>query len=84
MPTILPDGRNAFLPITPTDGQIFIDSHRIKWEYDAETKTWAHKGIADDIPLATATNDGLLSNIDKNFLNGVPAVPGAFGIITDT
>jgi hypothetical protein len=75
---------NSFLPITPTDGQIFIDSEMVKWIYNANLDLWDRAGTVASIPLATDSSPGYMSRADKNLLDRIPAVPGGFGIITDT
>ncbi len=81
--TILSEGRETVLPATPTDKQIFVDSERVRWVYDAETEVWERAGTVENIPLANATTTGLMSSQDKALLDGVPEVGGGFGIIVD-
>jgi len=69
---------------TPTDGQIFVDSERVQWVYDAENARWEKFGTVETVPLADSENNGLMSASDKRLLDGVPAVGGGFGLITDT
>lgn len=82
--SILPSGRSTILPITPTDGQRFIDAEMVQWIYNAKLGVWERRGTADELPLATLSESGLMSPQDKNLLDGVPAVGGGFGIIADT
>ena len=82
--TLLPNGQCSVLPVIPTDGQIFIDKELVKWIYNAATDFWERSGTTASIPLVTATNAGYLSYSDKSLLDSIPAVPGSFGIITDT
>ncbi|MDB4489967.1 hypothetical protein N9045_00480 [bacterium] len=81
--SILPNGLCSTLPFAPTDGQIFIDAQRVQWIYSSDSGVWERRGTADDIPLASAIESGLMSPQQKNMLDKVPAVGGGFGIITD-
>lgn len=83
MSSILPN-RSSFLPSTPIDGQVFVDSQFVKWIYDAENRVWDKIGQVDSIPLATDNNAGLLSPQLKSVVDSIPQSPGGFGIITDT
>jgi len=69
---------------TPTDGQIFVDSERVQWVYDAEASRWERFGTVETVPLADAENSGLMSASDKRLLDNIPAVGGGFGLIVDT
>jgi hypothetical protein len=82
--TILPNGICALLPSMPVDGQVFIDSELVKWIYNAQSDLWERSGTATTVPLATDQSIGYMSYTDKNLLDSIPAVPGGFGIITDT
>lgn len=82
--SILPNGRCSVLPTTPTDGQVFVDSELVKWIYNASTDLWERSGTVTTIPIASSDNIGYLSSRDKALLDKIPAVPGGFGIITDT
>lgn len=82
--TVLPNGRHSFLPQTPTDGQLFVDSDFVQWSFDAANNVWERCGIVDSIPIVSDTNAGLLSPQDKALLDGTPITPGGFGIIADT
>jgi hypothetical protein len=82
--SILPNGLCSALPFTPTDGQVFIDAQRVQWVYSADNGVWERRGTADDIPLASSEQSGLMSPQQKNMLDKVPAIGGGFGIITDT
>jgi hypothetical protein len=73
----------TFLPISPTDGQRFVDAQLVQWIYNAEEGIWERRGTTDDLPLATLDQAGLLSPQDKSLLDGIPAIGGGFGIITD-
>ena len=72
----------ATLPHSPFDGQIYIDYQRIKWQWNSALEVWVSMGTADTFPLADNNTSGLLSAKDKVFLDAVPEVGGAFGIIT--
>lgn len=74
----------SILPITPSDGQIFIDSEMVKWIYNANLDLWERAGTVIGVPLADADSDGYMSYQDKALLDSIPQVPGGFGIITDT
>jgi hypothetical protein len=82
--TLLPNGRNTWLPISPTDGQVFVDSEFVRWVYSAELDLWERSGTVDSIPLATSDIPGYMSPSDKRLIDNTPAVGGGFGIITDT
>ena len=56
----------------PFDGQEFIDIDRIKWIYDKPNNVWINVGQVDTVPLADATNPGLLSALDKAFIDRMP------------
>ncbi len=83
MSSILPN-KNSFLPSTPVDGQVFVDSKFIKWIYDAENRLWDKIGQVQSIPLATESSDGLLSPQLKSTIDSIPQSPGGFGLIVDT
>jgi hypothetical protein len=82
--SILPNNRYTFLPISPTDGQRFVDAQLVQWIYNGKEGIWERRGTADELPLATLDQIGLLSPQDKNLIDSIPAVGGGFGIITDT
>lgn len=75
---------SSILPTTPTDGQIFVDSEMVKWIYNANLDLWEKAGTTTGVPLASDSTDGYMSYTDKQLLDSIPAVPGGFGIITDT
>lgn len=75
---------SSTLPTTPTDGQIFVDSEMVKWVYNAGLDLWEKAGTTTGVPVATESSDGYMSYTDKQLLDSIPAVPGGFGIITDT
>mgnify|MGYP003645941664 CR=1 FL=1 len=81
--SILPNDRCTTLPILPTDGQRFVDAQMVQWIYNGREGIWERRGTTDDIPLANTISPGLLSPQDKNLIDGVPAIGGGFGIITD-
>lgn len=70
------------LPTSPFNGQKFIDSRSIEWTYDSSTKTWRSGASIRDIPLASETEQGLLTPQLKTLLDGLPKRGGGFGIIT--
>ena len=70
-------------PGIPFDGQEFIDAFRMKWVYDGEVKCWKRIGTVQDIPVATAYQDGLLSRNFKQMLDSIPDKGGHFGIIAN-
>jgi hypothetical protein len=72
------------LPVTPTDGQIFIDAERIKWIYNADNGVWDKAGTVETAPLANSIESGLMSSADKRLLDGVPIIGGGFGLIADS
>ena len=74
----------ANLPVNPTNGQVFIDSERIRWQFNADLEVWENVGTVEDLPLASDINDGLLSYQLQSILNKTPKVGGGFGIIVDT
>jgi len=71
----------AILPITPFNGQIFIDARRVKWKWDSATRVWTSIGTAETLPTADDTITGLLSARDKNLLDSVSESGGGFGLI---
>ena len=81
---ILPNGTCAFLPSAPTDGQVYIDQTNVKWIFSTSSDLWERAGTATTVPLVSANNAGFLSSRDKSLLDKVLAVPGGFGIVTDT
>jgi len=81
--SILPNDKCTTLPIIPTDGQRFIDAQMVQWIYNKKESVWERRGTADNIPLATLEESGLLSPQDKSLIDGVPEVSRGFGIITD-
>ena len=70
------------LPQGEFDGQEFIDTFRIKWVFDASYKVWRRYGQVPEIPLASSTTTGLLSNEDKLLLDGIADKGGGFAILT--
>lgn len=81
---LLPDGVCAFLPTAPTDGQVYIDKQFVKWVYSSSSDLWERSGTATTVPLATDTAPGYMSYRDKALLDKILAVPGGFGIVTDS
>jgi hypothetical protein len=69
-------------PNRPFDGQIFIDAHRVKWEYNSETKCWRRIGSVNDIPQASETQIGLLTAKHKSLIDTIAEKGGAFGLVT--
>lgn len=72
---------NVRLPARPFDGQVFIDSARVVWTFNAENDCWMRTGTEPNIPVATELQPGLLSATLKNLLDGIPAKGGGFGIL---
>lgn len=72
---------NTRLPARPFDGQVFIDSARVVWTFNAENDAWMRTGTEPNIPVATEFQPGLLSAALKNLLDGIPAKGGGFGIL---
>jgi hypothetical protein len=79
--TLLADGQPSFLPGVPVDGQEFIDYERVRWVYNATLEAWERAGIVEQLPRVSATQDGLLSYLDKQLIDNLPEVIGGFGII---
>jgi hypothetical protein len=73
--------KTSNFPLIPFDGQEFIDAWRIKWVYDGSTKCWRRSGTVPEIPLATETQNGLLSRNLKQLLDSIPDKGGHFGIL---
>jgi hypothetical protein len=71
------------LPTNPVDGQIWIDGNLVRWRWSAEYDVWVNIGSATTYPLADVHTTGLMSPQDKRFLDSIPVIAGAFGIITD-
>ena len=75
------------LPITPFDGQIFIDAFRVEWVYNSENDTWSKIGVVSDVPIARSEDDelgptnGLFSARDKQMLDSLKDKSGGFGFI---
>ncbi len=69
------------LPDNPYDGQLFVDSYGMRWQWDQTAHLWFQVGQDSGIPLATAEEPGLLSPSDKGLLDNTPAIGGSFGII---
>lgn len=69
------------LPTQAFDGQIFIDAHRVKWEFDGSIKCWKKIGTVPDVPMASEFQPGLLSARLKGLLDSIPTNGGHFGII---
>jgi hypothetical protein len=75
------------LPISPFDGQVYIDIFKIKWVYNAEDDTWNKVGVATDIPIARGEDNvlgptnGLMSARDKAMLDGLSSKAGGFGLL---
>lgn len=71
---------SSFAPV-PFDGQEYIDAYRVKWQYDGDSKCWRRVGPVPEIPIATETQQGLLSAKMKELLDSIPEKGGHFGII---
>jgi hypothetical protein len=71
------------LPTNPVDGQIWIDGNLVRWRWSAEYDVWVNIGSATTYPQADINTTGLMSPQDKRFLDSIPVIAGAFGIITD-
>lgn len=78
MPTNI---QKANLPITPFDGQEFIDFRRIKWKFSKSINCWRLIGPVPEVPLATTESSGLLRAADKLLLDTLPKKAGSFGIL---
>lgn len=72
---------NHIHPSRPFDGQIFIDAHRVKWEYNSETKCWRKIGSVNDLPKASETQTGLLSAKHKAMIDSISEKGGSFGFV---
>jgi len=79
--TVVPSSPPTLLPITPNDGQIFLDHENVQWRYNIEQDIWLKYAAIEVLPLATETNSGLMSGAHKTLLNNVPTTPGGFGIV---
>ena len=73
----------AQLPTNPVDGQIWIDGNLIRWRWSSDLDVWVNIGSANTYQLADASTTGLMSPQDKRFLDSIPIIAGAFGIVTD-
>ena len=82
--TILPNNRKTWLPITPRDGQVFVDKDFVRWVYNSDLSAWERSGTVDAVPLATGDTVGYMSSDDKRLLDGTKEVGGDFGLIVDT
>jgi hypothetical protein len=71
------------LPTNPVDGQIWVDGNLVRWRWSSEYDVWVNIGSATTYPLADVNTTGLMSPQDKRFLDSIPVIAGAFGIITD-
>lgn len=80
---ILQSGQCAFLPSNPVDGQVYVDKNYVKWVFNKSIDLWERGGTVATIPLATNTDPGYLSAVDKALLDRILPTPGGFGIITD-
>jgi hypothetical protein len=70
------------IPEALFDGQIFIDTFRVKWIYSSKQNSWMRQGRIDAIPTADGTNVGLLTKDLKTFLDKIDEKGGGFAIIT--
>ncbi|MCK9557983.1 MAG: hypothetical protein M0R50_08095 [Candidatus Cloacimonetes bacterium] len=73
----------AQLPSNPYDGQIWVDGNLVRWKWSSEFSVWVNIGSVNSYAIADATTTGLMSSQDKRFLDSIPPVAGAFGIVTD-
>ena len=73
----------AQLPPSPVDNQIWIDGNLVRWRWSKDLDVWVSIGAANTYPLADANTVGLMSPQDKRFLDSIPIIAGAFGIVTD-
>ena len=71
----------AHLPVKPFDGMKFIDAHRMTWVFDSSIDSWRRSGTAQNIPVASETQPGLLSAKFKHVLDSLPENAGSFGLI---
>lgn len=74
--------QKANLPLSPFDGQEYVDFRGVKWKFLAKDDCWRSAGVASDEQLASAEQTGLLSPTFKRLLDSLPDKAGGFGIIT--
>jgi hypothetical protein len=70
------------LPLYPTDGQVWVDGNGVRWRWSSDLDVWVCIGSATTYQLADTTITGLMSPQDKRFLDSIPIIAGAFGIVT--
>lgn len=71
------------LPQYPEDGQIWTDSNLVRWRWSSDLDVWVSIGTSTSYPIADVNTTGLMSSQNKRFLDSIPIVAGAFGIVTD-
>lgn len=62
------------LPRYPADDDIVCDKFGNRWRYSAEVDTWLLQGVDFEIPLVSATNDGIISPEIHNKLTLVDTI----------
>lgn len=80
-PTINETINPSLLPDRPFDGQVFIDTYGVSWNYDSSKDCWIDNGKLPNLPLADGNTTGLLSKDLKKLLNSIPSKGGHFGLI---
>ena len=65
----------------PSDGQVFVDSYYVSWQWNIEDQLWHRLGDLNGIPVANENTTGLLSADLKIVLDSVAYADGGFGII---
>lgn len=70
-------------PISPINGQVFVDQYNVSWVYSAIGDGWCKLGLPDAVPLATAEPKiiGLMNSLDKKMLDRASDGMGSFGIM---
>ncbi len=72
---------STFQQLTPSDGQVFVDSYYVSWQWNIEDQLWHRLGNLNGIPVADENTIGLLSSSLKSTLDSVAYAGGGFGII---
>lgn len=78
---------DQILPVTPFNGQEYLDAFRVKWVYSSADEAWNRIGVVSDVPVARPVGDpqgptnGLLSAADKNLLDKTNPKQGGFGFV---
>jgi hypothetical protein len=74
---------NIVFPNNPSDGEVFEYSSGIYYQYSKATKSWKKIVGLTNVPLATSSNDGLMTKEDFNKLQSLMIPPPQTSLTAD-